>query len=99
MDDLKLLSIRPSTREGKKYDATFKRAGRTKTTSFGAKGYDDFTKTKDTAQKERYIKRHSRGGENWADPTSAGALSRYILWGDSTSILTNISNYKKRFNL
>jgi hypothetical protein len=39
---MKLLSVKPSHLPDKKYDATFKKDdGRTKTTSFGAKGMDD----------------------------------------------------------
>ena len=97
---MKLLSVKPSDRPDKKYDATFKKDdGRTKTTSFGAKGMDDYTKTKDKEQRARYIERHGRGRENWSDPTSAGALSRHLLWGESTSLMSNLSNYRRRFNL
>lgn len=95
---MKLLSVKPSHLPDKKYDATFEKDnGRTKTTSFGARGMDDYTKKHDTAQRARYIKRHS--GDNLSDPTSAGALSRNLLWGESTSMMTNLANYRKRFNL
>ena len=33
------------------------------------------------------------------DPTKAGFLSYYVLWGDSTSFARNLAAYKKRFNL
>lgn len=36
--------------------------------------------------------------ENWSDYMSAGALSRYILWGEPT-LRASIQKYKKRFNL
>jgi hypothetical protein len=67
-------------------------------TRFGAAGMDDYTITHDKDQRMRYLTRH-RKNENWRDPKSAGALSRYILWGDSTSIETNLAAYKRRFNL
>ena len=67
-------------------------------TKFGAAGMDDYTITHDKDQRMRYLTRH-RKNENWRDPKSAGALSRYILWGDSTSIETNLAAYKRRFNL
>jgi hypothetical protein len=67
-------------------------------TRFGAAGMDDYTKTHDKDQRMRYLTRHSKN-ENWRDPKSAGALSRYILWGDSTSIEANLAAYKRRFNL
>ena len=36
--------------------------------------------------------------ENWKDYKSAGALSRYILWGEP-SFRESVKKYKKRFNL
>jgi len=67
-------------------------------TRFGAVGYDDYTITHDKEQRARYIKRHS-AHENFNDPKSAGALSRWILWGDSTSILANQRAYENKFNV
>lgn len=96
---MKLLDIKPSTKADKKYMATFQSdTGRTKTTHFGAKGMADYTLTHDKEQRERYITRHAKN-ENWNEPTTAGALSRWILWGDSTSLKTNVAAYKKKFNL
>jgi hypothetical protein len=96
---MKLLSIKPSTKADKKLMATFENDnGRTKTTHFGASGMDDYTKTKDKAQRDRYRTRHKKDLET-GDYTRAGFLSYYILWGDSTSLQTNISAYKKKFNL
>ena len=97
---MKLQSVKPSPNPDKKLVATFvKDDGSTKTTHFGAAGMDDYTKTKDPEQRRRYIERHGRGAENWRDPTSAGALSRYILWGESTSLARNIAAFKSKFNL
>tara|TARA_R100001015_G_C4544367_1_gene107645 strand:- start:86 stop:379 length:294 start_codon:yes stop_codon:yes gene_type:complete len=93
------VKISRSTKSGKKYMATFTRDnGRTKTTHFGSAGMDDYTKTKDKAQRKRYLDRH-RKNENWNNYESAGSLSRYILWGNSTSIRENIKTYKNKFNL
>jgi len=94
---MKLLSIKTSTKPDKKYMATFDNDGRTKTTHFGAAGMDDFTKTKDTAQRDRYRQRHRKDLET-NDPTKAGYLSWYILWNLPT-ISASIANYKSRFNL
>ena len=76
------------------YDSDGKKV---KTTQFGARGYSDFTKHKDPARKQRYINRH-RSRENWKDPTSAGALSLYILWNKKTPE-ASIRDYRRRFNL
>jgi len=79
--------------------ATFQNdTGRTKTTHFGAAGMDDYTKTYDKAQREHYRTRHAKD-LNSHDPSKAGYLSWYILWGDSTSLQTNIAAYKRRFDL
>jgi len=69
-----------------------------KRVSFGAVGYDDYTITHDAQQRARYIKRHS-AHENFNDPKTAGALSRWILWGDSTSVQANKRAYESRFNV
>lgn len=70
---------------------------RTKTVHFGAKNYSDFTLHKDEARKNRYLARH-KSNENWENPTSAGSLSRYILWNKKT-LQASINDYKKRFRL
>jgi hypothetical protein len=64
---------------------------------FGAFGYDDFTITNDIKQKKAYLARH-RKRENWDDPRSAGALSRFILWNKPT-IEESIDDYVRRFNM
>ena len=96
---MKLLSIVPSTKSGKKLMATFETdAGRKKTTHFGASGMDDYTLSHDKEQRERYRTRHAKDLQT-GDPSKAGFLSYYILWGDSTSRATNIASFKRKFNL
>jgi hypothetical protein len=91
--------VKKSTKPNKKLMAVFtKDNGRTKTTHFGSAGMDDYTITKDKEQRKRYRERHKKDLQT-NDPTRAGFLSYYILWGDSTSRTENIKNYKKRFNL
>ena len=91
--------VKKRDKGGKKLMAIFtKDNGRTKTTYFGASGMDDYTITKDKEQRARYRNRHKKD-LNTKDPTRAGFLSYYILWGNSTSRQENIKNYKKRFNL
>jgi hypothetical protein len=79
--------------------ATFETdSGRTKTTHFGANGMTDFIKSGgDTERKERYLARH-KANENWNDPTSAGALARYILWNKPT-LSASIKDFKSHFGL
>lgn len=100
MAKLELLSVKPSKKAEKKYDAHFRTPeGRDKTVSFGAAGMDDYTKTHDREQRARYLQRHGRGGESWSKPDTPGALSRFILWGESTSMMSNLAAFRKRFNL
>ena len=90
--------IKKSTNSKKKYMAVFSENGKVKkTTHFGAAGMSDYTKHKDPERKARYMKRHKKR-ENWDDYMSAGSLSRYILWGE-TSLKDSINVYKKKFKL
>jgi len=91
--------IKRSDKPGKKYVAVFTRDnGRIKKTHFGASGMPDYTLTGDKERRRLYRQRHKKD-LNTGDPTRAGYLSYYILWGESKSIRQNIINYKKRFNL
>jgi hypothetical protein len=90
--------VKKSDKAGKKYVAIFtKDDGKIKKTYFGSAGMDDYTITKDKEQRKRYRSRHAKD-LNTKDPTRAGYLSYYLLWGESTSLTTNIKKYKKRFN-
>jgi len=96
---MKLISITDSTNPEKKLQAIFETdSGRKKTIHFGAAGMDDYTLTKDKEARARYRTRHAKDLDT-GDPSRAGYLSYYILWGDSTSRTKNIADYKKRFNL
>lgn len=96
---LRLKTIRKSHKKEKKFDAVFEYpGGDTKTVSFGLKPYSDFTKHKDVTRRARYLKRHSGMGENWNDPTTPGALSKWILWNKPT-LRGSIKDFKRRFKL
>ena len=99
---LKLISIKKSPKKDKKYVATFSRNGRIKKTHFGAKGYQNYggvgkERHLSEERKRRYIQRH-KGKENWSDPTTAGSLSRWVLW-DKKSFREGVKAFKKRFHL
>ena len=92
------VKITKSTKPEKKMMAVFQLDnGRSRKVHFGAAGMADYTKTKDKAQKKRYLDRH-RKRENWNSPMTAGALSRWVLWNKETRE-ASIKDYKKRFNL
>lgn len=91
--------IKPSTAKNKKYTAIFYDGDKKiKTTQFGDSRYTDYIQSKDKKRRDRYRTRHKKDLET-GDYMKPGFLSYYILWGDSTSLKTNISKYKKRFNL
>ena len=98
-DNIFSVKFSNSTSKGKKMMAVFydKNKKKIKTTHFGSEGASDFTINKDIERKKRYIDRH-RARENWDNPTTAGALSRWILWED-TSKTKAITDFKKKFNL
>ena len=83
----------------KKYQAIFKKPdGKEKKTSFGARGYTDYTLSGDKKKRDAYRKRHAKDLKT-NDPTRAGYLSMGLLWGSTTNLNTNLKAYKKKFNL
>ena len=95
---MKLIDIIPSKNKNKKYTAIFEiDDDKIKKISFGASGYQDYTLTKNKDKRRLYRARHKH--DNINNPLTPGALSFYILWGDSTNINKNIQNYKKKFDL
>lgn len=96
---MKLLRVSKSHRAGKKLVAVFDMGdGKTKETHFGSSPYQDYTQHHNIERRTAYRKRHEKDLVT-NDPTRAGFLSFYILWGDSTNLATNVSAYKKKFNL
>jgi len=90
------LQILKSDNPKKKYKAIFiKDDGKTKTVHFGANGYEDYTQHKNLERRRLYRQRHEKDLKG--DPMRAGYLSYYVLWGDSTSLQTNIKAFKNKF--
>jgi len=90
--------IKDSDKKGKKLMAIFTDDNnKKKTIHFGAKGMDDYTITKNKDQRERYRARTKKVYDK-SNPMSASKLAGDILWGNSTSVATNIKDYKKKYN-
>jgi hypothetical protein len=87
--------IKASTNPKKKMMAQF--SDPKKTIHFGAAGASDYTINKDDDRKKLYLDRH-RKNEDWSNPRTAGALSRWILWNKPTR-QASISDFKRRFSL
>ena len=98
------VDIKKSTNPKKKLMAIFYEGDKKKKTiHFGSSPNKDFTiyskEGKKIAEEKKaaYIKRHSVR-ENFNNPMTAGALSRWILWNKPT-VSASIADYKKKFNL
>jgi hypothetical protein len=85
--------IEPSTRKDKRLMATFANG---KVIHFGLKGGKTYIDEGDKIKRQNYLARHQKR-ENWDDPFTAGSLSRYLLWGDSTSLEANHQAFMKKF--
>ena len=96
---IRYIKLDKSDQDKKKFVANFfdKDKKKIKTTHFGSSGMSDYTINKDDARKELYLNRH-KARENWNDFTSAGALSRWILWNEKT-LESSFKYYLNKFNL
>lgn len=85
--------------KGKKFTAIFDcpKCNKTKVIHFGAKGMSDYTIHKDEERMKRYLNRH-KANEDWNNPLTAGALSRWILW-NKPSYEESVKDFIDRFNL
>jgi hypothetical protein len=94
---MKLIDIRVANDKVHKYTALFQTDHGLKEVKFGGYGYEDFTQTNSNLRKKMYLARHAPR-ENWDDPTSAGSLSRWLLWNKRT-LSASILDFKKRFGV
>jgi len=86
--------IKPSTRKDKRFMATFNNG---KTIHFGLRGGQTYIDHGDKIKRENYINRHKKN-EDWTK-VNAGSLSRFLLWGDYTTLEQNHNVYMKKFNI
>ena len=98
---MKYAQLTKSSIPGKKYTIVFFDADRkkVKTIQFGQAGADDYSKTGDKQQRDRYRDRHSNSRENHNVADTPASASWHILWGNSTSLSANYNAYLKRFGL
>ena len=92
---VKLLKIIKSPIASKKLRAIFDDGTHT---DFGDSSMKDYTQHHDVERRRLYRLRHKKDLLTH-DVKKAGYLSFYVLWGDSTSLATNIAKYKAMFNL
>ena len=96
---LKLLRVVPTPGLSKKYAAVFVLPnGRQRTVRFGTASNYVSNPRKTARDRAAYIARH-RVNENHNDPLTPGALSRWLLWGESRSLARNTAAFRRRFRL
>jgi hypothetical protein len=96
---MRLFAVINSPDKKKRYMAVFIRDDNTiKTVKFGDPKMESYVMHEDKTRRENYRRRHARDLKT-GDPTRAGYLSYFILWGDSTDINKNIREYKRIFDL
>ena len=89
------MQIANSKAKGKRFVAIFPNGKRI---NFGQAGSSTYIDHGDKAKRDAYLARHGAGRENW-NKVSPGALSRWILWGESQNLMDNIASFKRRFSV
>ena len=89
------MKLESSTRRDKRLMATFQDG---RIVHFGFKGGRTYIDHGDKEKRKNYLARH-KVNEDWSDPYSPGALSRYLLWGDSADLEKNHRKFMKLFNV
>jgi hypothetical protein len=85
--------IKESSKADKRYQATFANG---KTVHFGLAGGKTYIDEHDKAKRAAYLARHEKN-ENWENPYSPGALSRWLLWGKYKTLDANHKAFMKKF--
>tara|TARA_Y100000361_G_C11142580_1_gene335998 strand:- start:1380 stop:1682 length:303 start_codon:yes stop_codon:yes gene_type:complete len=97
------LEIKNSQAKGKRFVAIFTDdKGKSKKVNFGLKNpkKGTFIDHGDKELRKNYIARHEVNEKKfYNDPMRAATLSRFILWGNSSSLKQNIETYKNKYNL
>jgi hypothetical protein len=86
------VAISKSAKPDKRYKAQFGN----KTVHFGAKGGSTYVDHKNDVTKKNWEARH-KVRENWKDFSSAGALSKNLLWNKKT-LRASVQDLNKRQN-
>lgn len=90
--------LEPATDKTHRYVGVFTQEdGSTHRVPFGDATMENYTIHKNPLRRQSYLSRH-RTREDWSDPKTAGALSRWILW-EATSLQEAVRKFKRRFSL
>lgn len=92
---MKFISLEKSNKPNKKLVIKF--SDPNLTIHFGSKNSSTYLDHHDKHKRSNYLKRHMVN-EDWGN-VNAGSLSRYLLWGSSTDLNTNLIQYLDKFNI
>jgi len=97
--DIRYIQILKSRQKGKKYQAIFydENRNKKKTTHFGSDVGVTYNCHHNDDIKHNWLARHQVNG-TFDEPTSASALSRWLLW-HKASLSDSFKHYLKKFNL
>lgn len=91
------MEIETSTRKNKRYVAIFDDGRKV---HFGFKGGSTYLDHKDKTKRRNYILRHQVNEKKfYTNPYRPATLSRFILWGNATTLKGAIKDYIKKFKL
>lgn len=66
---------------------------------FGSSGSSVYYNHKNEQTMKNYLARHRKNNENWSNPYSPGALSRWVLWSEKSSLAAGKKAYARRFKI
>ena len=92
---MRFVSLEKSNKPNKKLVIKF--SDPNLTIHFGSKNSSTYLDHHDKHKRSNYLKRHMVN-EDWGN-VNAGSLSRYLLWGSSTDLNTNLIQYLDKFNI
>ena len=95
---ISLLDVEPYNRKYLKFTAIFDIDGTIKQINFGDSRYKSYIETGDKFKRTKYHKRHANDLYS-NDPTNAGILSYFLMWGESYDLDKNIKYFKNKFNI
>ena len=93
---MRFISLEKSNKPNKKLVIKFSEPN--KTIHFGSKYSSTYLDHHDQHKRSNYLKRHMVN-EDWENPTSRGALSMWLLWGQTTDLETNLINFLNHFEI
>jgi len=94
---MEFISLSRSPRKNKRFVFEYKDGDKIKKIHFGYEGGSTFVDHGDITKRKNYLARH-KVNENWTK-INPGSLSRWVLWGDTTSLKENLEDYLDRFKI